>query len=146
MKVPAGTGMKIEVANREPIAARDAKIERADAPPLAPVQSVIDRDHLARMTFGEPSLEREVLQLFDRQAEMLLARMAGAEPAVLAALAHTLKGSAQGIGACHVVAAAEQVERASCADGQTGCTRALTMLVLAVDEARVAIGDLLRGH
>ena len=35
----------------------------------------IDRQHLSRMTFGDRSLEHEVLQLFDRQAELLIGRM-----------------------------------------------------------------------
>ena len=33
------------------------------------------------MTLGERSLEREVLALFDRQAEMLLPRIRGGAPA-----------------------------------------------------------------
>ena len=45
--------------------------------------SAIDRGQLSRMTFGDRSLEREVLQLFDRQADLLLARMRGAEPAAV---------------------------------------------------------------
>ena len=55
------------------------------------------------MTFGDRSLEREVLQLFDRQAGLLLARMHSGEPAAVATLAHTLKGSAASIGATDVV-------------------------------------------
>ena len=48
--------------------------------------AVLDRSHLARMTFGDRSLEREVLQLFERQAELLVARMRGNEPAAIATL------------------------------------------------------------
>jgi hypothetical protein len=69
------------------------------AQPEALKVAVLDRDHLARMTFGDRSLEREVLQLFDRQSELLLERMRASEPAGIATLAHTLKGSAVGIGA-----------------------------------------------
>jgi hypothetical protein len=70
----------------------------------SPVQSMpsdpaIDMAHLARMTLGERSLEREVLALFDRQADMLLPRIRSGAPALAAASAHTLKGSASGIGA-----------------------------------------------
>ena len=35
----------------------------------------IDLVHLARMTLGDRGLEREVLELFDRQAGMLIVRM-----------------------------------------------------------------------
>ena len=77
------------------------KIEAAAAAAAA-----IDREHLARMTFGERGLEREVLMLFDRQCGLLLARMRDGEAAVMAPLAHTLKGSASGIGAWGVARAA----------------------------------------
>jgi HPt (histidine-containing phosphotransfer) domain-containing protein len=75
-------------------------------------EAAIDIAHLSRMTLGERSLEREVLALFDRQADMLLPRIRRGEPAVAAAAAHTLKGSANGIGAFRVARAAEAVERA----------------------------------
>ena len=45
-----------------------------DQEPAAPA-AAIDYSQLQRMTFGDRSLEREVLQLFDRQARLLLARM-----------------------------------------------------------------------
>jgi hypothetical protein len=61
------------------------------APPLAPVEQPIDVTHLGRMTLGDASLEREVLQLFDRQAEMLLARMRQAAPAGAGAHSHNQK-------------------------------------------------------
>ena len=77
-----------------------------DAPPPAPV-AAIDLEHLARMTLGERSLEAEVLTLFDLQAGVLLARMRDSAPAAVAAFAHTLKGSARGIGAWRVAEAAD---------------------------------------
>src|SRR5262245_40434913 len=83
------------------------------APPLAPGEPVIDRAHLARMTLGDSRLEVEVLALFDRQATLLLARMTGAAPLAIAAFAHTLKGSARGIGMWRVAAAAEALEQAA---------------------------------
>ena len=69
-----------------------------DATVPAPVETVIDLDHLAHMTLGEADLEAEVLTLFARQAAILLVRMREAPPAAVAAFAHTLKGSACGIG------------------------------------------------
>ena len=67
------------------------------------------------MTFGERKLESEVLDIFDCQAGMLVARMANEPPQVVAALAHTLIGSARGVGAWKVAEAAEALERlASC--------------------------------
>ena len=64
------------------------------------------------MTLGERSLEREVLALFDRQTELLLPRIRGAGRPAAATLAHTMKGSALGIGAWRVARAAEAVEQA----------------------------------
>jgi len=107
--------------------------------------AVLDRDHLARMTFGDHSLEREVLQLFDRQAELLMMRMRVSEPAAVVTLAHTLKGSAVGVGAGRVACAAESAELvASRAPGE--CSRVVDQLAQAVDEARIHIAAILRAH
>ena len=119
-------------------------IDSRDAPSLAPDDRAIDLVHLARTTFGDRALEREVLQLFDRQSGMLIARMRGATPAVVAALAHTLKGSARGIGAWRVAHAAETLELAGNAGEPTGDL--LEKLAAASDEARAVIADLLCAH
>lgn len=95
------------------------------------------------MTFGDPGLERELLQLFDRQAELLMARMRQGEAGVLAALAHTLKGSAAGIGAHGVARAAAAAERAA-AGSPAERSAALACLGAAIDAARVEIAALLR--
>jgi len=102
----------------------------------------IDRVHLRQMTFGDRALERELLQLFDRQAEVLLARMRGADATVLAALAHTLKGSAAGIGASAVARTAATVERAA-AGSPAERAAALAALSAAIDAARAEIAALL---
>jgi hypothetical protein len=120
-------------------------VETVSAPPLAPVDQPIDVTHLARMTLGDASLEREVLQLYDRQAEMLLARMQQAAPAAAAAYAHTLKGSSRGIGAWKVARAAEAVERAA-VNGTPDIGAAVVSLGSAIGEARTVIVELLRAH
>ena len=81
-----------------------------DSPPLAPEGPVLDLDHLERMTLGERELEREVLMLFAQQSADLLARLEKL-PREGASLAHTLKGSARGIGAFAVADAADDLER-----------------------------------
>ena len=105
--------------------------------------TAIDRGLLARMTFGDRSLEREVLQLFDRQADLLLARMRGGDAATVAALAHTLKGSAASIGAGAVVDAAAAVERAVDA---TARALAIGRLAGEIEAARAAIAGMLGGR
>jgi HPt (histidine-containing phosphotransfer) domain-containing protein len=110
----------------------------------SPVQSMpsgpaIDMAHLARMTLGERSLEREVLALFDRQADMLLPRIRGGAPALAAASAHTLKGSASGIGAFRVARAAQAVEQAE----HAVIAAAIETLADMLDEAKAEIARLL---
>ena len=113
------------------------------SPALVPEQ-VVDREHLSRMTLGDRSLEGEVLRLFERQADMLIARMAMAAPANIKALAHTLDGSARGIGAWRVSQAAKDVERAVAENGDVRI--AIASLKSAVDEALIIIADLLQVH
>jgi hypothetical protein len=112
----------------------------AARPDLARVgKEPIDFTHLFCMTLGDHGLEREVLALFDRQAHMLIARMAEVDPSCVPALAHTIKGSARGIGAWPVARAAEAVEAAPPAERAT----AVAALAAAAAEARAAITELL---
>jgi hypothetical protein len=115
--------------------------QRVAGPSLVPPEPAIDRAHLAQMTLGDKRLEEEVLRLFDRQAELLLGRMSGAQPAAVAAFAHTLKGSARGVGLWQVAEAADALERAAVGTGAV--EPAVGRLAGAVAVARVAIGDLL---
>jgi HPt (histidine-containing phosphotransfer) domain-containing protein len=116
-------------------------IDSTEAPSVAPDDRPIDLVHLARTTLGDRSLEREVLQLFDRQSALLIARMRSAAPTGVATLAHTLKGSARGIGAWRVARAAEALELAGVRNGEIGS--ALDRLNAASEEARAVIADLL---
>ena len=117
-------------------------IDSNDTPSLAPDDRPIDLVHLARATLGDRSLEREVLQLFDRQSALLIARLRNAGPDGVAMIAHTLKGSVRGIGAWRVARAAEAVELA----GSTESGAALERLAAATDEARAVIADLLKAN
>jgi HPt (histidine-containing phosphotransfer) domain-containing protein len=83
-----------------------------------------------------------VLDLFDRQADALLARMASEEPRKVAELAHTLAGSASGIGAWKVAETATAVERAASESGAIALTGVMDHLVAAVAEVHAAIGEL----
>jgi HPt (histidine-containing phosphotransfer) domain-containing protein len=75
---------------------------------------------------------------------MLTARMRGGAAAVIVASAHTLKGSARGIGAWRVARAAEAVEQA--AGNAAGLKLAVAQLSASVSEAKAVIADLLRTH
>lgn len=113
-----------------------------ELPSIVGDEPPIDVGHLTRMSLGERSLEFQVLELFDHQAEMLLARMRKVAPAEVASSAHTLTGSARGIGAWRVAAAAEALERAVAETGKLG--PALETLDCAVIDARLAICAILR--
>ena len=110
------------------------------APGSDPQRAVIDEDHLGRMTLGDRGLERDVLEIFVRQTVIMLERIAGAEPALAAAAAHTLTGSARGIGAWRVAHAAERLE--CVAGGPSGAAalhEAVEELKRATTEASAAI-------
>lgn len=117
------------------------RMEWMPSPPLAPVDSPLDLDHLSRMTLGDAELEQEVLAMFAEQTIRLVAAMA-AMPAEAGALAHKLKGSARGIGAFAVADAAASLETAI----RTGHSRPVAFAALkeAVAEVRAAIEAILK--
>jgi len=120
-----------------------AAVKLKDQAPIEAMEgAIIDRAHLARMTFGDRALEREVLQLFDRQAELLIERIRKGAPAAVATLAHTLKGSAVGIGATRVARAAACVEM-TVGDASRECGAEIDRLARVIDEARKHISELL---
>ena len=104
------------------------------------LEVVIDTEHLSRMTLGELSLQREVLALFDRQADILLPRIRRGQPSVASASVHTLKGSATGIGAFKVARAAEAVEQAQ----DAAAAAAIDTLAAVLEEAKAEIARLLK--
>jgi len=107
----------------------------------ASLERPIDLVHLSRMTLGDRGLEREVLALFDRQATVLVSRMRSASPGAVTSVAHTLKGSARGVGAWRVAAAVEVA-----ASGEGDVSAAITRLAAVAEEARAVIAELLRAN
>lgn len=99
-----------------------------------------DLAHLERMTHGDRALAREVLRLFDFQAEKYLAVIATADAQLRFEAAHALKGAARGVGAFAVARSAEAVEGADAAAlGET-----LAKLKVSVAAARLVLPTLLR--
>ena len=71
----------------------------------------VDLVHLARYTLGNRSLEREVLELFLTQSRLYLQRLKeSVQDRAWHDAAHTIKGSARGIGAWHIAKTAESAE------------------------------------
>lgn len=75
---------------------------------------LIDRAYLDRQTFGDAELAQELLGLFAGQCHSLLPRILALDiPAPERAdLAHTLKGSALGVGAERIASLADRIEDA----------------------------------
>jgi len=107
----------------------------------------IDLVHLARQTLGDRALEIELLRLFERQCEQIVRRLegpVGGDRRVRQDLAHTLKGSAQAVGAGAVAAAAARYEDLlGAAQSDEAATQALGVLRAAAQEARRAVASLL---
>ncbi len=71
----------------------------------------VDLVHLARYTLGNRALEREVLELFLTQSRLYLGRLReAAQDRAWQDAAHTIKGSARGIGAWRIARTAEAAE------------------------------------
>lgn len=113
------------------------------SPPLVPGDRPIDLVHLSRMTLGDRMLERDVLALFERQLGFLMERIETATPKVAAAAAHTMKGSAQGVGAFALANAASQVEHAAANGDAAGRIEGVETLRIAIRDARTEIAGLL---
>ena len=103
----------------------------------------LDLVHLARMTLGDRALEAEVLALFLRQSATLAERAGRADETQLAALAHTLTGSARAVGAWRVANCAERLEALACGS-RAGMDPVIAELRQAVDEVRALIAGILQ--
>ncbi len=98
----------------------------------------VDLVHLSRQTLGERSLEIEVLSIFRSQSKLYLDRLENAKTAEERRLAaHTILGSARGIGAWRVAECAEDVQNTR------ACQCDLTELKAAVKDANHYIAGLL---
>jgi hypothetical protein len=121
-------------------------LDRVKSPPLVPDAEAIDFMYLARMTLGARTLEHDILRLFDWQAEMLAARIDITAPRLAAASAHTLKSTAQGIGAWRIARLADEVEVTAGRPDQTELAQSVAALRGAIVEARTLISEHLCAH
>jgi len=101
---------------------------------------LLDHDHLDAQTFGDAALARELLGLFDGQCGRLLPGIldAGRPSGERADLAHTLKGSALGIGAARVAGLSAGIEDAL-RTTEEAAPATLRALAQAVAETRAEI-------
>jgi HPt (histidine-containing phosphotransfer) domain-containing protein len=104
----------------------------------------VDLKHLSRYTLGERALERGILELFCTQSAIYLERLRVApSERQWQDAAHSLKGSAQAIGAWRTAAAAERAESLSGATLSEARSARLRELESSVDEAKAYIRSLL---
>lgn len=104
----------------------------------------VDLVHLSRHTLGSRALEREVLKLFHTQSVLYLQRLKGAgKDKEWADAAHTIKGSARGIGAWQVARCAEAAEALRGPSRKSGRVAVLRELEHAIAEANGYIETLL---
>ncbi len=113
--------------------------DEIDGQPAKPIDLV----HLSHYTLGDSTLEREILQLFRAQSRIYLERLRDAcGKADWREAAHTIKGSARGIGAWQVAEFAEKAEI-----GKSGVDKtALADLEASIIEANAFIKTLLADH
>ncbi|RWM07129.1 Hpt domain-containing protein [Mesorhizobium sp.] len=98
----------------------------------------VDLAHLARQTMDDRALEQEVLALFVQQALSVRDKILDADARERVLLAHSLKGSARGIGAFAVAECAATIEK------QPEDTRTLKKLGMLIDEVRDFIAAISR--
>jgi HPt (histidine-containing phosphotransfer) domain-containing protein len=104
----------------------------------------VDLVHLSRYTLGERDLEREVLELFCTQATLYVERLRAAQSdKQWKDAAHSVKGSANAIGAWRVAAASERAEALSGEMSAELRSIVLREIEAAVSEAEAYIGLLL---
>jgi HPt (histidine-containing phosphotransfer) domain-containing protein len=109
--------------------------------------TAVDFSHLERITFNNVQLAHEVLALFDTQAAQLLSKIQRTRSLPeLAALAHTLKGAARGIGAWKVAAACENLEHAAQIAEASALSQSIATFAAAIEEARRHIAPHLTMH
>lgn len=103
---------------------------------------VLDGAYLARQTFSDAALQRDLLTLFAAQCDRLGPEIGRAPPAAAAFAAHALRGAANAIGAARVGALAARVEEALGA----GCdaTVPVAALAAAIADVKAATAALLR--
>jgi len=132
---------KMTKVSMDKIAAKSTNFDN-DAPLVA--DRPVDLVHLSKYTLGNRELEKEVLELFNQQSLIYLKRLAGAENMVnWHQAAHTIKGSAKGIGAWKVAEMAENAEMLPAETSQTCRKEQLETLVETVEEANRFIEHLL---
>lgn len=107
----------------------------------------VDLVHLAKYTMGNRDLEHEVLRLFTKQSLIYLERLRNAaDQRTWREAAHTLKGSARGIGAWQVAEVATALEQVNSDRSNGKRDRLVKDLCHSISEANEFIDQVLADH
>jgi HPt (histidine-containing phosphotransfer) domain-containing protein len=117
-------------------------IEITEAASIVPDRS-IDLDQVCRTSGNNPEIIRQMLSLFDAQADLLLALMARETPKNAAARAHTLATSARTLGAWKVAELATAFEEVALDSTPVMLSSAMNQLSAAVTDAQAEIASIL---
>jgi HPt (histidine-containing phosphotransfer) domain-containing protein len=125
--------------------ARVATGEANHRSPASSGERPVDLVHLSRYSLGDRELEREILQLFQNQVPLYLDRLRAASTVrEWREAAHSVKGSAKGVGAWGLAKQAERAEQVA-DPSVAGAGTALIALERAWEEANSYLGELLEG-
>jgi len=101
---------------------------------------LLDADHLKKYTLGDLALEREVLGMFIDQSKLYVNRLQSPKDAKdWGEAAHSLKGSASGVGAFKIAQRAAQLEKVDEPFNSSVCTAMLALLLTDLEATKVAI-------
>ena len=104
----------------------------------------VDLVYLSRYTLGNRSLENEVLELYCKQSRLYLQRLdAASTDKAWHEAAHTIRGSALGIGAWKVASLAQAAERLSGDQLAGNRAKAVADLAIRIDETNSYIKGIL---
>ncbi len=98
------------------------------------MSQIFDTQYFSEATAGDVALQREVADLFRGQVPSWRERLSDAEPRARSDAAHTIKGSARGMGLYALAIACEAAESRHGAD-----LEAIDGVLAALDEALAAL-------
>ncbi|WP_321502512.1 Hpt domain-containing protein [Breoghania sp.] len=105
----------------------------------------VDLAHLARHTFGDQGLQQEVLALFESQSAVWMDRLKQAgDVGEMREAAHSLKGSARGIGAWQVAELAERLEADSGEENSRVPSQMARVLTRDLEDALAEVNQFIR--
>ena len=122
----------------------DARDDQAPPPADPPGDDGVDTSHMQKITRGNATLARRLIETFARNAathvQDIRGAIAGGDSKTLHMVTHGLKGAAFTIGARHVGEIARDLEQADLGDDRDAIVAEVDRLEVAIDRAVAALG------